>query len=127
MVRGVPCGSVPPVASVEECRQALAHLTDRLSAVDPDVRRRHSLNRRLSCRVPDLDVTFVGQLKDGTLHDVCTVDDGSPVEAQVRLTIASDDLVALTDGRLSFATAWARGKLKIDASMMDLLKLRTLL
>ena len=85
------------------------------------------MTRRLSCRVPDLDVTFVGQLRDGSLHDLYTAEDGAAVEAQVRLTVPSDDLVALTDGRLSFATAWARGRLKIDASMMDLLKLRTLL
>lgn len=85
------------------------------------------MNRRLSCRVPDLDVTFVGQLRDGTLHDVVPAEGGQPVEAQVRLTVSSDDLVALTDGRLSFATAWARGRLKIEASMMDLLRLRTLL
>ncbi|MEP6462359.1 MAG: SCP2 sterol-binding domain-containing protein [Frankiaceae bacterium] len=115
------------MASVEECRHALDHLTERLSAVDSNVRRRHSLNRRLSCRVPDLALIFVGRLQDGTLHDVSVADDGTPVQAQVRLTVASDDLVALTDGRLSFATAWARGRLKIDASMLDLLKLRTLL
>lgn len=115
------------MASVEECRQALDHLTERLSSVDPDVRRRHSLNRRLSCTVPDLETTFVGQLRDGTLHDVSTVQDGSQVAAQVRLTVSSEDLVALTDGRLGFAAAWARGRLKIDASVMDLLKLRTML
>lgn len=77
--------------------------------------------------MPDLGTTFVGQLRDGTLHDVSMAEDGTPVEAQVRLTVGSEDLVALTDGRLGFATAWARGRLKIDASMMDLLKLRTLL
>ncbi len=115
------------MASVEECRQALDHLIERLSSVDPEVRRRHSLDRRLSCRVPDLATTFVGQLRDGTLHDVSTVEAGLPVQAQVRLTVSSEDLVALTDGRLSFAAAWARGRLKIDASMLDLLKLRTML
>ena len=114
------------MASVEECQEALEHLTDRLSSVDPDVRRRHSLNRRLSCRVPDLEVTFVGRLRDGTLHDVSVAEEGA-AKAQVRLTVASDDLVALARGQLSFSTAWARGRLKIDASMMDLLRLRTLL
>jgi predicted lipid carrier protein YhbT len=114
------------VASVEECRAALDHLGERLSAVDPDVRTRHALDRRLSCQVPDLQVTFVGQLRDGRLHDVSIVEDDSPVEAQVRLTVGSDDLVALTHGRLSFGAAWARGRLKIDASMLDLLRLRIL-
>jgi len=121
-----PCGSVPPVASVEDCRLALERLATRLASVDPRVRRRHSFSRSLSCLVSDLDVTFVGQLREGTLHDIALSPDPRAL-GKVRLTIASDDLVALTDGHLSFATAWARGRLKIDASMMDLLKLRAML
>ena len=48
-------------------------------------------------------------------------------QGQVKLSANSDDLIALIEGRLSVPTAWATGKLKIDASMLDLLKLRSLL
>ncbi|KDN82466.1 hypothetical protein KCH_57590 [Kitasatospora cheerisanensis KCTC 2395] len=48
-------------------------------------------------------------------------------KADIRLTTTGDDLVALVDGRLPFPTAWATGRLKLDASFLDLLRLRSLL
>jgi len=45
----------------------------------------------------------------------------------LRLTTTSDDLLALTDGSLPVMRAWTSGRLRIDASIVDLLKLRTLL
>ena len=47
--------------------------------------------------------------------------------AQIRLTVGSDDLLAVTRGELPISSAWAAGKLKIEASMLDLIRLRTLL
>ena len=38
----------------------------------------------------------------------------------------SDDLVAMTNGDLSFAHAWATGQVRLDASLRDLLRLRSL-
>ena len=110
------------MATLDECRGALESIAARLSAADDSVRRRHLADRTISCRVRDLDVTFTGRLADGRLADITT--DAAP-KAQIRLTISSDDLVALTDGRLS--SAWAHGKVRVDASVMDLLRLRNLL
>lgn len=45
----------------------------------------------------------------------------------MKLTIASDDLLALTDGELDLARALLGGRVKIDASFGDLLRLRRLL
>jgi hypothetical protein len=39
--------------------------------------------------------------------------------------MTSDDLIALTDGRLKLAAAWATGRLRINAGVRDLLKLRS--
>jgi hypothetical protein len=39
----------------------------------------------------------------------------------------SDDLIELTDKRLHFSHAWATGRLHLDASLRDLLRLRGLL
>jgi hypothetical protein len=69
-------------------------------------------------------VTFHGTLREGALTGVTTEPRG---RAQIRLTIGSDDLVALVDGRLNFAAAWARGRVKLEASFGDLLRLRKLL
>jgi hypothetical protein len=110
------------MATLDDCRAAIETLADRLAQAD-DVRE-NALDRTLSCRVPDLDVTFSGRLQDGHIRDVTT----APADkAQIRLTVSSDDLVALTDGSLSIGSAFATGKLKIDASFLDLLKLRSLL
>jgi predicted lipid carrier protein YhbT len=112
------------LASVQECEQALLSLADRLAAVDPDVRARHTVERTLSCTVTDLGVVFVGRIDHDGLSQI-RVDDGSG--AQVRLAARSDDLVALTEGRLGVPSAWATGRLKVEASVLDLLKLRSLL
>ena len=115
------------MASVQECEQALISLGDRLAAVDPDVRSRYSVSRSVSCRVADLDVVFRAQVDQAGIEDVrCEEgpDDGS---AQIRLATTSDDLVALVHGDLSPPVAWATGRLRIEASVLDLLKLRSIL
>lgn len=111
------------MATVEECRSALEGLAARLASVDVGARRRHSLDRSLSCQVTDLRVAFSGRLVDGTLRDLQQVADPA---AKIKLATSSDDLLALTRGSLSFPRAWADGRLTIDASMFDLLKLRSL-
>jgi hypothetical protein len=110
------------MASVEECDAAFRGLAKRLAATDPD--KRSDLDRTLSCELPDLGVVFAGHLHDGELTDIRQVDGKD--KAQVKLTMSSDDLIALVDGRLKFASAWASGRVKIDAGMFDLLKLRSL-
>ena len=113
------------MATLEECELALRTLMERLAEVDPDVRRKYAVERTVACKVPDLDVVFLARFDDdGTLQDLQTADSG---KAQVKLSASSDDLIALIEGRLGVPSAWATGKLKIDASMLDLLKLRALL
>lgn len=112
------------MATVEECARALHSLAERLADIDADTRGRYLQERTISCRVRDLDVIFAGRLGTGGLSDVREAPDAS---AQVRLSTTSDDLVALADGRLSVPSAWATGRLKIEASVLDLLRLRSLL
>jgi predicted lipid carrier protein YhbT len=112
------------MASLAECRRALHDLVDRLAEVDPDLSRKHSVDRTLSCYIPDLDVTFFGTLTEEGLQNIT---EEPTSEAQVRLTVDSDDLLALCRGDLAFASAWARGRVRIDASVLDLLRLRTLI
>jgi hypothetical protein len=109
------------VATLDECRVALDNLAGRLAGSDG----RHSdFDRSLSCTVPDLGVTFSGQLAGGHLRDITT--EPAP-RAQIRLTASSDDLVALTTGELDFTPAWLSGRVKLEAGMRDLLKLRSML
>jgi len=112
------------MATLDECRQALERLADKLQDVDEDDLKRHAFDRTLSCRVPDLDVTFTGRLEDGHIQDIST---GDAERAQIRLTADSDDLVAMTDGHLGFSQAWLSGKVKVEAGVRDLLRLRSML
>lgn len=115
------------VASVQQCETALRSLADRLCSIDPDVRARYVVERTLACRVPDLDVVFLATLNDDGLEQLRCYDGDDTDGAQVRLAAASDDLLALLEGELSPPVAWATGRLKVQASPMDLLKLRALL
>jgi len=63
-------------------------------------------------------------LRDGSLQDITRDGQG---RAQIRLTVDSDDLIAITEGELNFAAAWATGRLRIDANPLDLIRLRSLL
>lgn len=112
------------MATVQECREALDQLADRLAANAVDVRKRLDLDRTMTCRVTDLDAAFHGRLAGGRLVDLAEGDDPS---AKIKLTTTSDDLVALVQGRLDFARALGARRVSINASPFDLLKLRKLL
>lgn len=113
------------MATEEETRAALDEIAARLIAVDPEELARHVVERTISCRVPDLDLVFLTRIHEGGLDPFERTDSANG--AQVRLTVRSDDLVALAADDLNVARAWATGRLKIEASFTDLLRLRKLL
>jgi hypothetical protein len=112
------------MATVEECEAAMHRLADRLRSPAGADARGKVIDRSVSCSLRDLGVTFAGQLRDGEIRDIRQV---AAPDGQIKLAMTSDDLLALVDGRLNFAKAWASGRLKVDASVVDLLKLRSLL
>lgn len=113
------------MASVEDCRKALDGLAAALAEVDAELRARHVPARTVACRVSDLDVTFVCRLDEHGVHDIDESDEVDP-DVDVRLTMDSDELVALADGNDDFLHAWLRGRVQVSASMRDLLRLRSL-
>ncbi|WP_409472956.1 SCP2 sterol-binding domain-containing protein [Streptomyces sp. HC307] len=115
------------MATIEECRAALEKLSDNMQHAEGDVRAAAALDRSVSCRITDLDITFVGRLEDGRINVHDTLQGPPPEKAQIRLTLAGDDLVALVDGELNFAKAWGSGRVKLEASLFDLFRLRKLL
>ncbi|MEV0093175.1 SCP2 sterol-binding domain-containing protein [Streptomyces sp. NPDC050738] len=115
------------MATTQECRSALDKLSDSMVQANSQVRSAAALDRSLSCHITDLDVTFTGRLVDGRI-EVRDTQQGSPREkAQIRLAMKGDDLVAMVDGELNFAKAWASGRVRLEAGFRDLLRLRTLL
>ena len=115
------------MATADQCESALKWLATRLAEVDPELRARHVVQRTLACRVLDLDVVFLATLTSEGIQELRRVDGATAERAQVRLAAQSDDLIALVDGELAVPTAWATGRLRVQASPMDLLKLRALL
>ncbi|MFD5202227.1 SCP2 sterol-binding domain-containing protein [Streptomyces sp. NPDC058375] len=115
------------MATMAECRSALNRLSDNLAAAEGEVRSTAALDRSLSCHIKDLDITFTGRLADGRIRVQDTVEGPPREKAEIRLAMTGDDLVALVDGDLNFAKAWASGRVRLEAGFRDLLKLRSLL
>jgi putative sterol carrier protein len=112
------------VATLDDCLTALRGILGDLAS-NPAAA---GLDRSLSCRITDLDQVVVGRLSAGSVRDLQALPDGPDVaKADIRLTMTSDDLVALTAGELSFGPAWATGRVKLEAGLRDLLRLRKLL
>ena len=111
------------MASEAECEAALALLVEGLAGLDPELRAKYVVERTVSCRVSDLDITWFAHLTDDGLVGVAR--DGG--KAQVRLTVSSDDLIALVSGNLSVPTAVATGRIRVQASPFDLLRLSAFL
>lgn len=113
------------MATKSECAAALDQLAAKMGGLDENSRDKHRLERTVSCQIPDLEVTFYGMLKDARLLNVTSYDNGvKPPQAQIRLTIPSDELLKLVDGSLNFMSAWTSGRIKVNASIGDLIKLR---
>jgi predicted lipid carrier protein YhbT len=112
------------LASVDECRQALHDLAARLDANAATVRNHIDLDRTLACRVTDLDTAFHGRLTGGRLVDLA---DGDDPKAKIALSTTSDDLLALLNGHLDVARAFASRRVSVNANPFDLMKLRKLL
>ncbi|MFI5837804.1 SCP2 sterol-binding domain-containing protein [Micromonospora sp. NPDC051300] len=111
------------MASVDDCRQALQDLADRLDR-HVEAQGRIDLDRTLACRITDLDTAFHGRLEGGRLIGLT---DGDDPKAKIALSTGSDDLIALVHGKLDIMSAVASRRVSVKANPFDLMKLRKLL
>ena len=112
------------MATIDECMTALRGILGPLAAHEAA----QGLDRSISCRLTDLGQVALGRLAGGTVRDLHAVaDDASVPRADIRLTMTSDDLLALTRGELSFGKAWSSGRVRFEAGLRDVLRLRSLL
>jgi hypothetical protein len=79
--------------------------------------------RVLALHVSDLDADYWTELAEGRMGGLVV---GNREDADIRITAASRDLVELIDGRGSLFSAYLGGRVRIDASFGDLLRLRKL-
>ena len=114
------------MATAEECREALQALMGRLGEMPEQDRSSYFSNRSFSCHVTDLGVTFVTRITDAGAEPVKEAAPDEP-PADIRLTANSDDVVSLAATPANIARMWMAGRVKIQASIRDLLALRRLL
>lgn len=112
------------MASEQECDHAFHSLATLLAQLDPDLRAKYILTRTVSCKVTDLGLVWSGRLCDDGLVDITTSDEP---KAQIRCAVSSDDLLALVAGKQPIPTAWATGRLRIQAGPRDMLRLTSML
>jgi SCP-2 sterol transfer family len=113
------------LATKAEVTRALERLMARLDGNDSSVRSAIPGRKVLRCSVPDLDTTWYSVIEDG--HVSPPVETPVFATVDVSLEVGSDDLVDLVEERTSFLSAFLSGKVRVQASMMDLLRLRTML
>ena len=114
------------MATAEECREALQALTNRLGDMNPQDRASFFSNRSFSAHVTDLGVTFVTRITDTGAEPIKEAGPDEP-PADIRLTANSDDCVSLAETPANIARMWMAGRVKVQASIRDLLALRRLL
>ncbi len=114
------------MATKEEVEARLGELIDRLGENEEAARaigRSLPDPRILALHVTDLDLRYWTELAAGRL---APLEHGEPEEAHIRITTSSDDLVGFVEGGVSLFSAYASGRIRIEASFSDLLKLRKL-
>jgi hypothetical protein len=115
------------MATKREVERKLRELIKRLDQADGDLR--VSLadalpdSRVVEVTVPDLEATYWTELSRGRMGRLHV---GAPPEAAIRVEAPSDVLVELVDGHRSLFSSYLGGKVKIEASFSDLLRLRKL-
>lgn len=116
------------MASLTEVERKLEELRARLDASDEGARALGDSLREariLSLQLTDLDADFWTELQGGRMGPIHR---GAPDEAHIRIRATSDDFVKVLDGTVGGVfSAYLGGRLAIDASVSDLLRLRKLM
>jgi predicted lipid carrier protein YhbT len=114
------------LASPEEVKTKLEELIARLSSSDDAARslgRSLPERRVLAVHVSDLDADWWTTLEGGRMGELRA---GPAEDAHIRVAATSDDLVRLIGGEGSLFSAYLAGRVRIEASFSDLLRLRRL-
>jgi predicted lipid carrier protein YhbT len=110
------------VATKAEVERAIRTMMKNLAGAD--VEPGAIPDRTIICMLTDLNIAYWVELKDGKMKGLRAAE---PTErSDARITAKSDDLVGLIEGRISVASAFLMGKVRIDAPAADLLRMRRL-
>lgn len=112
------------MASVAQVEAVLGDLLARTHRLDPGTRALLPARRTVEARCPDIDLVRFAEWRDG---DLIVFEEPPSRRPDIRVTVHSDDLLAIAEGRMSFARAYTANRIRVDAPIADLLRLRALL
>jgi len=112
------------VATPAEVDRCLKKLVKRLDTADLDGASLPDQQRSIVCVITDLDLIYRAEYADGAIRKLSKVK--AAEGGDVRITVASDELIALAEGRSSLPMALLFGRIRVDAHARDLLLLRQL-
>lgn len=112
------------MASIDQVEGILIGLLSRLGEVDETTRAMLPARRTIEASCPDIDLVRHAEWRRGELE---LLDEVPPRRPDIRISVHSDDLLAIAAGELAFSRALASNRLRLDASMADLIRLRAVL
>lgn len=112
------------MATFDQVETILIDLLRRLGQVDDSTRAMLPSRRIIEARCPDLDLVRYAEWRRG---DLDLLDEAPIRRPDIRISVHSDDLLRIASGELPFSRAVASNRLRLDASMADLIRLRAVL
>lgn len=112
------------MATPDEVEATLRRLMKRFERLEDPYRSMLPGRRTVEAVFHDIDRIYHASWRRGELSEL---HDGPADRADIRVTLTSDDLLAMADGQLRFRKAYATNRVRIEASMTDLLRLRSAL
>jgi hypothetical protein len=112
------------VAEIDEVEAILDAFLERFDGLDDSARALIPPQRLIEARCPDLDLVRHAEWRNGRLT---LLEEPPARRSDIRISVRSDDLVKMSNGELAFPQAYLAGRVRIDASMSDLLRLRAVL
>lgn len=113
------------MATKYEVGRAIERLMARLDGNQDNVRSAIPGRKVMGCLVTDIDASWYSVIEDGNVSP--PTETRPPGEhVAVLLKLRSDDLIDLVEERTTFMSAFLSGKVHVDASLSDLLRMRAL-
>ncbi len=114
------------MATRQQCEAAITRLAATLArGTAPSSGTAHV--KTVSCTLTDLNCVMTVDASGGQTSEVqVTSSHDLAPKANIRLSMTSDDLIALTDGRLHLASAWIHGRVRVASGFREMLRLRPL-
>ena len=112
------------LTTIEQVEASIGSLVARLTTLDPGQRAMLPARRTIEATCTDLGLMYHALWRRGELGALVA---GAAERADIRIHVASPDLIGLADGSVQFRDAWTDQRLRVEAPLTDLLRLRAVL